>query len=762
VFWVHASNSARVEEAFNEIAESVGLTCQPVAAADILPLVQRWLSNEANGRWLVIVDNVDDEITVEVKDGQKLSLSSLLPQANHGAVLVTSRNADVARHLVGREQDILEVGVMAEHEATQLLQKKLKGAHQDGLAQLVEALDCIPLAVTQAAAYINRLGPRMSVTRYLKELAAAERQVQLLHNAAPDMRRDEKALNSVLATWQISFEYIRSKRPSAAHLLSFMSFFNRQGIPEFVVRHYLDDDGESQDIAPAQSLEGADTDFEEDVVILRGFSLVGIAQDNASFEMHGLVQLATRTWLKSTKSHGRWYELFIKAMAQEFPDGEYTNWPTCQALFPHVLTSIDREDTEHQETKELALLLNNTGWYAWRQGLFVQAEALVSRALKVREEILDTEDPSLLLSMSLLGSILDNLGKYKEAEQMYGQELELSKKVHGAENLETLTSMNNLAVVLRKQGKNKEAEEMHRQVLAVKEEGLGARHPSTLMSMNNLAGVLGRQGKDKEAEKMHRHVLMAREQELGPRHPDTLSSMNNLAAVLGRQGKNKEAEAEEMHRHVLAVWEEELGARHPSTLMSMNNLASVLGQQGKNKEAEEMHRHVLAVWEEKLGARHPSTLTSMNNLAGVLGRQGKNKEAEEMHRHVLAVWEEELDARHPDTLSSMNNLAGVLGKQGKNKEAEEMHRQVLAVRQEELGARHPDTLMSVYSLAYLLAKEHRYDDATPLYERACSGFTSALGEEHPTTRACYEHYADMVSLEGRGHLSRPSEAPDIT
>jgi hypothetical protein len=215
------------------------------AAADVLPLVRSWLSDEANGKWLLIIDNVDDEMAVELKDSQKLSLSSLLPQSDNGAILVTSRSADVARRLVVREQDMVEIGAMTNNEATQLLQKKLRDAQQDGLAQLVKALDCIPLAIVQAAAHMKRFRPRMPIMKYIVELSAVERRVQLLQNAA--MRRDEQALNSVLAMWHISFEHIRRKRPSAVCLLSFMSFFNRQGIPEFMIRNYLDDDIDGQD-----------------------------------------------------------------------------------------------------------------------------------------------------------------------------------------------------------------------------------------------------------------------------------------------------------------------------------------------------------------------------------------------------------------------------------------------------------------------------------------------------------------------------------
>ncbi|KAF2176648.1 hypothetical protein K469DRAFT_698326 [Zopfia rhizophila CBS 207.26] len=363
IFWVYASNSARLEEAFSDIAERVGLCSQPGAAVDIVVVVRKWLCNEANGRWLMIVDNVDDEITVESqKDGQSISLASLLPQSDHGAIVVTSRNADVARSLVGRQQDIIMIDTMTEGEAVELLQNKLGDETRDGAIQLVKALDCIPLAIVQAAAYMNRLGPRMSVPKYLGELKGVEEQVQLLQKAAaPDIRRDGKALNSVLATWQISFEYIRQKRPSAAYLLSFMSFFNQQGIPEFMIRHYTDKDGEGQDDSSDRRLKEEDVGFEEDVAVLRAFSLVATTQREDEFEMHGLVQLATRIWLRSTKAERGWHRAFIQAMAQEFPEGEYANWPKCQTLFPHVLPMVEQESLNIGKTDKWALLLNNAG-----------------------------------------------------------------------------------------------------------------------------------------------------------------------------------------------------------------------------------------------------------------------------------------------------------------------------------------------------------------------------------------------------------------
>jgi Flp pilus assembly protein TadD len=661
---VHASNSARLEEAFSDIAERVGLPSRLGMVVDNLQLVRKWLCNEANGRWLMIVDNVDHEFKVEVQDGQSISLASLLPQSDHGAILITSRNTDIARGLVGREQDLITVDTMSEGEAVKLLEKKLGDAPGDGTTQLALALEYIPLAIVQAAAYINRLGPRMSAAKYLNEFENLNKRTQLLYKAAEDMRRDRQALNSVLTTWQISFEYIREKRPSAADMLSYISFFNRQAIPEFMIRHYADVERRMKDDSLDIPLKQKEFDFEEDMAVLRAFSLVSVTQREDEFEMHGLVQFATRLWLGTIHIEERWRQRFIQAMAEEFPNGEFVNWSKCRTLFPHVFTLVEQEQWEGTLSKDLALLLNNAGWYAWQQGLFVQAEDMVAKALKFRQEASGANDSSTLLSASLRGSILSYMGKYEEAEAIHRQTLVEYEKVLGREHPNTLTSMNNLALVLDSQGKYEAAEAMHRQTLATNEKVLGKEHPNTLASMNNLALVLGSQGKYEAAEAMHRQTLAIREKVLGKEHPNTLASMNNLAEVLNRQGKYEAAEA--MHRQTLATCEKVLGKEHPNTLASMNNLALVLDSQGKYEAAEAMHRQTLATKEKVLGKEHPDTLTSMNNLAFTWKSQGRNQQAVGLMSKCLQLRQQILGTDHPDTISSLQTLTNWQSNTGKD------------------------------------------------------------------------------------------------
>lgn len=101
----------------------------------------------------------------------------------------------------------------------------------------MEELEFMPLAIAQAAGYIRNREPRYSVSQYLRDFQKNDSEaIKLLKKEAGHLDRDWEAKNSILVTWQISFDYIRGEEPSAAELLSLMSFFDRQGIPQSVIR----------------------------------------------------------------------------------------------------------------------------------------------------------------------------------------------------------------------------------------------------------------------------------------------------------------------------------------------------------------------------------------------------------------------------------------------------------------------------------------------------------------------------------------------
>jgi hypothetical protein len=330
---------------------------------------------------------------------------SYLPHGPNRSILITTRSKDAALQLV-EERDIIAIKPMSKVDALVLFKRKLGG--HDGVgggddAELAAALEFMPLAIVQAAAYISQRAPRYSVHEYLQDFRKSERKkTSLLDHDGGSIRRDWEAKNSIIITWQISFDHIRELRPSAADLLSLMSFFDRQGIPEDLLRNRseqrrprqdqkesnddgsVDDTSYNNDDEDDTSQSSASDEFEDDVLALRNYSFISINTDGTTFEMHGLVQLAMRRWLEGHGQREKWKQQFIRNLCVEFPTGEYENWARCQALFPHANSAAAQQPEAQDSLRDWALILYRAAWYAYRMGNGVEAEKLSVQAMKVR------------------------------------------------------------------------------------------------------------------------------------------------------------------------------------------------------------------------------------------------------------------------------------------------------------------------------------------------------------------------------------------
>jgi hypothetical protein len=88
-------------------------------------------------------------------------------------------------------------------------------------------------------------------------------------------------------TWQMSFECIRAQRHSAADLLPLMSFFNPQGIPEWIHRR------RSRSLAKTSDEDETNNAFDEDLDILQAYSLITATENCDIYEMHALIQFSS-------------------------------------------------------------------------------------------------------------------------------------------------------------------------------------------------------------------------------------------------------------------------------------------------------------------------------------------------------------------------------------------------------------------------------------------------------------------------------------
>jgi tetratricopeptide (TPR) repeat protein len=723
---------------------------------NIHDLFRDWLRGDDSGRWLIVIDNADEiDFLVERSNGET-SMFKRLPVCDHGTILITSRSKISASKLV-QFKEMIEIPPMREQQAITLIEKRL--GRNEYSAKLAAAVDYMPLAITQAAAYIEQRGERTSVQRYIDKLQKGDPwRKSVLDENVKDLRRDEDARNAITLTWQISFEHIRRLRRSAADLLSLMSFCDRQAIPEMLLRvkrpslqdgEIPNDDDKSADCSGAddsepssddESVMSADDSFERDIAMLKGFAFISnTTAEDSTFEMHRLVQRATQRWLQSQKQFAHWRAEFLYNLADVHPDGQFENWKVCQKLYPHVRVAVDMKTAHDAEELDQAVICQCAGWYACCMHRFGEAEELLMKAYGIFGRIRGEENEWTLEAVNCLALVYGRVGRSTEAEKLQTKILETTTRLLGADHPDTLAHMHNLALTYIAQGRLDDAEKLYVKVIEAGRGALGSEHADTLISMHGLAHVYQEQKRWIEAEELFDKVVEARTRVLGPEHADTLISMHGLAHVY--QDRKQWREAEELYDRVVEARSRVLGSEHADTLYSMHELARVYLEQKRWIEAEELYDRVVEARSRVLGSEHADTLSSLHQLALVYQRQERLLEAEELFDKVVEAETRVLGPRHASTLLSMACLSDVYRRTKQWNKAEDLMVRVVQGHEEVLGVQDPKTLYEVAFLAKVYHESGQYDKAEELRLRTIHGYEQIYGAQ------------DLKTLRERGRLA---------
>jgi hypothetical protein len=128
VLWVHAT---RFDEAYKESARKIRLPGWHDPKVNTLQLVFEWLSGESVDRWLLVLDNADDEevffstkndLLPERGKGQK-PMANYIPRNSNGTVMITTRDQHIGGRLADGGKPIAVLPLTLQ-EAEQLLQSK--------------------------------------------------------------------------------------------------------------------------------------------------------------------------------------------------------------------------------------------------------------------------------------------------------------------------------------------------------------------------------------------------------------------------------------------------------------------------------------------------------------------------------------------------------------------------------------------------------------------------------------------------------------
>ncbi|PLB48766.1 kinesin light chain [Aspergillus steynii IBT 23096] len=554
IFWVQSLSMETFELSCSEVAKILGIRQAQENSEDVKILLRQHLSAKSAGKWLLIVDNADD---LDLLRGthQTEGLLSFLPESNDGLTMFTTRHGAVAQYLTG--SDVVEIGKMATYETRDLLEKSLirkdLADDSESVKTLLTELEYLPLAITQAAAYIN--ANKSSISEYLRLLKKTEQDaVTLISTDFGDTTRYRNLPNAIAKTWSITFNGILEWDRLAADLLAFMSCIEWRAIPYSIL----------PTADPEARLAGA-------IGTLCSYSFLERRDDGTTLDMHRLVHLATRVWVNQKRCEIDTRMEALKHLLKVFPSDDYTNREIWRAYLPHV-AHIER-DKQCKDTEEMSKLCLKVGRCLYVDGRMQEAVLWLRESCEWRDSNLTQDSADRLVSKHELAGAYRANGQIKEAVKL-----------------------------------------LEHHVITIESKVLAEDHPSRLASQHVLAGVYQANRQIKEAVKLLEHIVAIESKVLTEDHPDQLALQHELAGAYRVNGQIKEA-AVKLLEHVVAIESKVLAEDHPDQLASQHELVGVYQANGQIKEAVKLLEHVITIKSKVLAEDHPSRLVSERALA---------------------------------------------------------------------------------------------------------------------------------------------------
>jgi tetratricopeptide (TPR) repeat protein len=626
-WWVPAGLPTSATVALATLARRLGvedLADQGEMVAGLFDLLRQ------RDRWLLVYDNAE----------RPERLAGLLPPGGGGQVLVTSRWS-----AWGQTATPLRVNVLAREESIAFFGKRTGADDQAALDGLAELLGDLPLALEEAAAYLEETG--VGVGDYVGLLRQRARELFGLDQPSDDKHSDQRRVATV---WSLSLDRVHQEALAAEALLSLCAFLAPdipRGLPQ------------EQPQALPEELAEVVSDllaYNRMLAAVGRYSLATVTPTAVS--MHRLVQAVIQARL-GNEGERRWAETAVGLLYESFPDEswEVPTWPTCQRLLPHLLAVADHAERLGVAGEQAGWLLDRASTYLRERGQYRQARPIAERALRATEAALGQADPEVAGRYDTLGRVLHDLGDLAGARVQYERAVAISEAALGPEHPDVATWRNNLGLVLNDLGDQEAARAQLERALAISEAALGPDHPYVAVRRSNLGNVLHTLGDLAGARAQLERALVISETALGPEHPDVAVRRNSLGDVLWDLGDLEGARAQ--FERAVVISEAALGPDHPTVAIWRGSLGGVLWALGDLQGARAQVKRALVISEATLGPDHPTVASRRSNLGRVLQDLGDLEGARAQLEQALAISEAALGSNHPTVAMLRSNLGGV-------------------------------------------------------------------------------------------------------
>lgn len=578
---------------------------------------------------------------------------------------------------------------MSNEEARSLFMSKFK-SEKPNFAEaevrcLLEELDHLPLAVSQAASFIEENG--VSIAEYTEALHGQDAE-EFLHEELDDARRDEDSVNSVFRTWKLSYDQIKQQKPRAAEVLSLLAMLDRQSIPKSLLK--------VPEVTTSLS-------------VLQAFNLVTTRAGSQCFQIHRLVQRFVQLSLARDNATQKWQETALACLSKEYPtEIGVAEWHICDALAPHVhiITKYNYKTTEAR--LNLAHLLCWAADFDIERGMYTQALERAKESLTILRELVPEEDERLAATTWLYGRLryyratsasdMDTaaellqealrISKYpslnfaesafelahlhydrcngKACLEMGKASFECWREMEGPNSIRTLDNMHDYALELAMLGHEEDGIASWQEIMQRCPTSDASETTKTIFTYRSMAGIAEFQGDASMAEVLYAKLITICGAIYYSDHVHVFDYRLSHAEQIMRQGRLEEAtnlsEAILLSCNNTSHW--------PIRASCLQTIAECFRLRARYTEEQSYRLRSLKLHEENLGTNHKDTMDAEEALADCYFNSSRYSEATALYGKVVDWRIESLDPAHPDTVRVLECLGISRSYQNEDGEAE--------------------------------------------------------------------------------------------
>ncbi len=649
--WVSATTRQTLLEGYAAAADAVG--APGVAKQDLTEIraggFLQWLSSTTR-RWLVVLDDF------WLKPSEMDPLWP--PETPTGRVLVTTREQDAAL-AAARWTHVLMKGYTPE-EANDYLTSRLgeywQGADLanvlDGSSDLVEELGCLPVALSQAAAYVS--DAKITCRTYQVALKSKSATLSRLFPATATPVGYPRTVPMI---WSLAIDLADAREPRglarpASHIAAVIepaccprALWTTKAIAQYVSEH-----------GPPTPLLAANVDdVDQALVSLSRLSVVSLSVHTPMVvvvRVHPLAQRAIWETLGDCQ-RDQVITAAADALVELWPEQEIDPLIPLLQMTSENLRKVDEHDALF--SADVHPVLFQAGTSLGRMGRMSKARDYFREIAGKAENRFGKAHRSTLTARRLWAFWMGRAGDPARARDDFGQLVAECKTILGVEDRDTLSARTSLARFQGQSGDPTSAVEGCTRLRADCERLLGLDHSLTLVVRHNLAHWLAKTGEFQRAVTLFEEVLANRQRILGVNDPETLVTRNDLAYNRGSAGDPARAVRE--LEAVLAARQETLGPHHPETLLTRTDLAkwrevTATNWAGLVVEWQQLYEDDLRV----VGPEHSYTLRARIQLANAKGLAGDPVMAIAGLERVFRDCQTMLGPGHPTTANAKERL----------------------------------------------------------------------------------------------------------